>query len=228
MRRSPAVVDRKAIAEHAWADETDPLGLERDRRPDEPAPREAARRRHPHRDRPRRGLPAGGGVTARPPGQLVRRQSIRVALAATASSRSSTSSIAAGVIAITTREPHRQIDAAAGRHAAAALAERARSPDRRRRGRPTAGAGRPADRPVRRAAARLDGRCRTATVRSERETADPARPSLRRVTRRRRRRSPARTSGSPARTAGGDHVVVGQTMEPVDDAQRDDRHRRAR
>jgi DNA-binding response OmpR family regulator len=26
MRRSPAGVDRKAIAEHAWADETDPLG----------------------------------------------------------------------------------------------------------------------------------------------------------------------------------------------------------
>jgi DNA-binding response OmpR family regulator len=26
MRRSPAIVDRKAIAEHAWADETDPLG----------------------------------------------------------------------------------------------------------------------------------------------------------------------------------------------------------
>jgi DNA-binding response OmpR family regulator len=26
MRRSPAVVDRKAIAEHAWHDETDPLG----------------------------------------------------------------------------------------------------------------------------------------------------------------------------------------------------------
>src|SRR5919205_3919219 len=26
MRRSPAVVDLKAIAEHAWADETDPLG----------------------------------------------------------------------------------------------------------------------------------------------------------------------------------------------------------
>jgi len=26
MRRSPAVVDRKAIAEHAWRDETDPLG----------------------------------------------------------------------------------------------------------------------------------------------------------------------------------------------------------
>lgn len=26
MRRSPAVVDRKALAEHAWADETDPLG----------------------------------------------------------------------------------------------------------------------------------------------------------------------------------------------------------
>ena len=26
MRRSPAVVDRKAMAEHAWADETDPLG----------------------------------------------------------------------------------------------------------------------------------------------------------------------------------------------------------
>jgi DNA-binding response OmpR family regulator len=26
MRRSPAVVDRRAIAEHAWADETEPLG----------------------------------------------------------------------------------------------------------------------------------------------------------------------------------------------------------
>jgi DNA-binding response OmpR family regulator len=26
MRRAPAVVDRKQIAEHAWADETDPLG----------------------------------------------------------------------------------------------------------------------------------------------------------------------------------------------------------
>jgi DNA-binding response OmpR family regulator len=26
MRRAPAVVDRKAIAEHAWSDETDPLG----------------------------------------------------------------------------------------------------------------------------------------------------------------------------------------------------------
>ena len=26
MRRSPAVVDRKAIAEHAWQDETEPLG----------------------------------------------------------------------------------------------------------------------------------------------------------------------------------------------------------
>jgi DNA-binding response OmpR family regulator len=26
MRRAPAVVDRKAIAEHGWADETDPLG----------------------------------------------------------------------------------------------------------------------------------------------------------------------------------------------------------
>jgi DNA-binding response OmpR family regulator len=26
MRRSPSVVDRKAIAEHAWADETEPLG----------------------------------------------------------------------------------------------------------------------------------------------------------------------------------------------------------
>jgi two-component system response regulator VanR len=26
LRRAPAVVDRKAIAEHAWADETDPIG----------------------------------------------------------------------------------------------------------------------------------------------------------------------------------------------------------
>ncbi|HEY8803497.1 MAG TPA: winged helix-turn-helix domain-containing protein, partial [Candidatus Dormibacteraeota bacterium] len=26
MRRAPAVVERKAVAEHAWRDETDPLG----------------------------------------------------------------------------------------------------------------------------------------------------------------------------------------------------------
>ena len=26
LRRAPAVVDRKAIAEHAWTDETDPIG----------------------------------------------------------------------------------------------------------------------------------------------------------------------------------------------------------
>ena len=26
MRRAPSVVDRKTIAEHAWADETDPIG----------------------------------------------------------------------------------------------------------------------------------------------------------------------------------------------------------
>jgi two-component system response regulator TctD len=26
LRRAPAVVDRKAIAEHAWQDETEPLG----------------------------------------------------------------------------------------------------------------------------------------------------------------------------------------------------------
>ena len=26
MRRAPSVVDRRAIAEHAWADETDPIG----------------------------------------------------------------------------------------------------------------------------------------------------------------------------------------------------------
>ena len=54
LRRAPAVVDRKAIAEHAWADETDPLGTQRDRRPAQPAAREAARRGDPDRHRPRR------------------------------------------------------------------------------------------------------------------------------------------------------------------------------
>ena len=72
MRRSPAVVDRKAIAEHAWEDETDPLGsnaidvqLSRLRA-------KLPERRRPDRDRPRRGLPAGGGVTAR-----IRRRAVR-------------------------------------------------------------------------------------------------------------------------------------------------------
>ena len=75
MRRSPAVVDRKAIAEHAWRGRDRPARLERDRRPDEPAPGQAAERRHPDRHGPRRRLPAGGGVTA----AAARRPSVRSA-----------------------------------------------------------------------------------------------------------------------------------------------------
>ena len=62
MRRSPAVVDRKAIAEHAWRRRDRPARLERDRRPAEPAAGQAARRRRSDRHRSRRRLPAGGSV----------------------------------------------------------------------------------------------------------------------------------------------------------------------
>ena len=64
MRRSPAVVDRKAIAEHAWQDETDPLGSNAI---DVQISRLRAKLpecRRPDRHGPRRGLPAGGDVTA--------------------------------------------------------------------------------------------------------------------------------------------------------------------
>ena len=86
MRRSPAVVDRKAIAEHAWADETDPLGSNaidvqmsrlRAKLPDAGIRIVTVRGA---------GLPAGGGVTLGRP-EFVRRQSLRVALAVDARRR---------------------------------------------------------------------------------------------------------------------------------------------
>ena len=91
MRRSPAVVDRKAIAEHAWADETDPLGsnaidVQMSRlRAKLPTPASGSSpsaapatgwRRHD-----RRRAPATSSATN------VRASSIRVALAATARRR---------------------------------------------------------------------------------------------------------------------------------------------
>ena len=86
MRRSPAVVDRKAIAEHAWADETEPLGSNaidvqmsrlRAKLPDAGVRIVTVRGA---------GYRLDGGVTlAHVP--AVRRQSIRVALAATANRR---------------------------------------------------------------------------------------------------------------------------------------------
>ncbi len=84
IRRSPAVVDRKAIAEHAWHDETDPLGsnaidVQISRlRAKLPAPASASSPSAApaigwrKRDRPRRHV------------RDVRTASIRVALAATA------------------------------------------------------------------------------------------------------------------------------------------------
>ena len=45
MRRSPGVVDRRAIAEHAWRGRDGPARLQRHRRPDEPPAGEAARTR---------------------------------------------------------------------------------------------------------------------------------------------------------------------------------------
>ena len=112
MRRSPAVVDRKHIAEHAWEDETDPLGsnaidvqLSRLRA-------KLAERRHPHRHRPWRGLSTGGSVTA---GAIrltdVRRQSLRVALAATAIVAVAYLVVAGAVFIIQTKTLTDQIDA---------------------------------------------------------------------------------------------------------------------
>ena len=93
MRRSPAVVDRKAIAEHAWADETDPLGsnaidvqLSRLRA-------KLPERRDPDRHGSRRRLPARGGMTVTAAAlPSVRRVSIRVALARDGGRRASPTS----------------------------------------------------------------------------------------------------------------------------------------
>ncbi len=64
LRRAPAVVDRKAIAEHAWDDETDPLGSNAIDVQLEPAARQADRRGRADRDRARRRLPPRGSVRA--------------------------------------------------------------------------------------------------------------------------------------------------------------------
>ena len=114
MRRSPAVVDRKAIAEHAWADETDPLGsnaidvqLSRLRA-------QAARRRGPHRHRARRRLPPGGSGratrAARARASAARRSASR-SLATGGRRRGRTSSIARGASCCSsTQDLTQQID----------------------------------------------------------------------------------------------------------------------
>ena len=109
MRRSPAVVDRKAIAEHAWADETEPLG---------------SNAIDVQISRLRAKLPDAGVriVTVRGAGYrldarltmahvpAVRRQSIRVALAATGVVAIVYLMIGVAVFAYVTRDLTNQID----------------------------------------------------------------------------------------------------------------------
>ena len=109
LRRSPAVVDRKAIAEHAWQDETEPLG---------------SNAIDVQMSRLRAKLPDAGVriVTVRGAGYrldsrmtmshvpAVRRESIRVALSATIVVALAYLVVAAGVIAFATVDLTRQID----------------------------------------------------------------------------------------------------------------------
>ena len=213
MRRSPAVVDRKAIAEHAWADETDPLGsnaidvqLSRLRA-------KLPERRHPDRHGPRRRLPAGGGMTAAAAAlPSVRAQS----RSGSPSSRPAVVAVAylasaSAVVAIVEREPDRPDRPAAHRRPSSASPhDRGRTPTAAR----TTGAARRSGSAARRSSS---GRS-TRTARSTPTATNAGLPGrVRDVDRaddghdRRRRRS-----GSPGRPVGDDCVVVGQTLEAVD------------
>ncbi len=109
MRRAPAVVDRKAIAEHAWADETDPLGSNAI---DVQMSRLRAKlvgAGRPHRHGARDGVPGGAGMSGAQSHE-VRRTSIRVALAATILVAAAYTVIAFAVVAIVTQNLTAQID----------------------------------------------------------------------------------------------------------------------
>ena len=171
MRRSPAVVDRKAIAEHAWADETDPLGSNAI---DVQMSRLRAKlpsAGDPDRHGPRSRLPAGRGMTdavapATSAATNVRRSSIRVALAATAVVAIVYLVVAIAVVVLVTRSLTDQIDQRITRVLRPAAARRRRAG--RRTVRPAAAG------PARRGAAPpLAGR-----VRRQRPDARPSNPAL--------------------------------------------------
>ena len=212
MRRSPAVVDRKAIAEHAWADETEPLGSNAIDVQMSRLRAKLPERRHPDRHGPRRRLPAGGGVTTRGP-RARPLPSVRQSRSASPSRRPAVVAVvylavSIAVVVIVQREPdrpdrpadHRVVRPAPARRRRPAPA--ARTTRRRRTG----------------SAARRSSCWRsspTARVLTDDARTRPCRPSTRRRRARRRRRSTASTSGSPAGQVGDDWVVVGQSLEPV-------------
>ena len=213
MRRSPAVVDRKAIAEHAWADETDPLGsnaidvqLSRLRA-------KLPERRHPDRHGPRRRLPAGGGVTVgrrgaaeRPPGLDPRRPrrdgGRRGRLPRGLRRRRRASSSATS--------PTRSTSGSRRRSSGSARRPRPATTTRTRPRRPSGLGGAPV--------ARLGRRCRTA--RSSTDSTNPALPAeYTGVTRAddrddRRRRPPARRPGRRRRLRRRRPVARGRRPRP--------------
>ena len=111
MRRSPGGRGSQADRRARLGGRDGSAGQQRHRRPAEPAARQAAQRRHPHRHRARRRLPAGGSVTA---GAMrmtdVRRQSLRVALAATGIVALAYLVVAIAVVFLVTKNLTDQVD----------------------------------------------------------------------------------------------------------------------
>ncbi len=117
MRRAPAVVDRKQIAGARLGRRDRPARLERDRRPAQPAAREAPERGHPNRHGSRRRLPARGRMSVRrrirlrrPRLSEVTRRSLRVAFATTAIVAIVYAVAAGAVFGIQTKNLNDQID----------------------------------------------------------------------------------------------------------------------
>ncbi len=108
MRRSPAVVDRKAIAEHAWADETDPLGSNAIDVQMSRLRAKLPERRRADRHRAGRRLPAGGGVNRRL--ERVNVATLRVALIGTGVVALVYTIIAVAVVVFVTNNLTAQVD----------------------------------------------------------------------------------------------------------------------
>ncbi len=138
MRRAPSVVDRRAIAEHAWADETDPIGtnaidVQMSRLRAKLVGGERA-----HHGCQRHRLPPGARMT-RTSGSQVARQSTRVALWATGLVALLYAAVAIAIVAWLTVSLTAQVDERLARALAFESAARLRGDQHSRPGCPPAG-----------------------------------------------------------------------------------------
>ena len=207
LRRSPAVVDRKAIAEHAWADETDPLGsnaidvqLSRLRAK---LPGAGSPDRHgPRRRLPARGVLSGGrrrcrasaGSRSASPSSRRRSSRPRTSRSASASSRSSSAT-----------SPTRSTSGSRHRSVRPRRRPRPRRPPYQARRRTGSAARRSSSGP-----SRSDG-----TGPHRQHELPPFPPNTPASAGRSPRRSTASISRLAGQAVGDDWVVIGQSLRPV-------------